>query len=118
MPERSRAKPCSLRRSFTRLAWPSMLLSCLVGFHSYGATGNDPAPDNIETRMRACTPCHGVQGQGTSDDYFPRLAGKPGFSMTLSRQVAGEFLSRLRLCSAAPTYRGVSPKSEATFPVC
>jgi cytochrome c553 len=27
--------------------------------------------------MLACTPCHGVQGQGTHDDYFPRLAGKP-----------------------------------------
>lgn len=27
--------------------------------------------------MRACTPCHGAQGQGTHDDYFPRLAGKP-----------------------------------------
>jgi cytochrome c553 len=31
----------------------------------------------MENRMRACAPCHGLQGQGTSDDYFPRLAGKP-----------------------------------------
>jgi cytochrome c553 len=75
--ERSGVKPRSLRRSFMRLASPSLLLSCLLSFHSYGATGNEPAPDNIETRMRACTPCHGAQGQGTNDDYFPRLAGKP-----------------------------------------
>jgi cytochrome c553 len=27
--------------------------------------------------MLACTPCHGPRGQGTHDDYFPRLAGKP-----------------------------------------
>lgn len=27
--------------------------------------------------MLACTPCHGAQGEGTSNDYFPRLAGKP-----------------------------------------
>jgi cytochrome c553 len=27
--------------------------------------------------MLACTSCHGAAGQGTSDDYFPRLAGKP-----------------------------------------
>ena len=27
--------------------------------------------------MLACTPCHGLRGQGTQDDYFPRLAGKP-----------------------------------------
>jgi cytochrome c553 len=35
------------------------------------------APDTIEARVRACTPCHGEQGPGTDDDYFPRLAGKP-----------------------------------------
>lgn len=27
--------------------------------------------------MAACTPCHGEDGQGTSNDYFPRIAGKP-----------------------------------------
>jgi cytochrome c553 len=37
----------------------------------------DHPPDTMEARMRACVPCHGVQGQGTSNDYFPRLAGKP-----------------------------------------
>jgi cytochrome c553 len=31
----------------------------------------------MAARMEACTPCHGDQGQGTSDVYFPRLAGKP-----------------------------------------
>jgi cytochrome c553 len=35
------------------------------------------APDTIEARVRACAPCHGEQGQGTENDYFPRLAGKP-----------------------------------------
>ena len=35
------------------------------------------APDTIGARMRACAPCHGEQGQGTDNDYFPRLAGKP-----------------------------------------
>jgi cytochrome c553 len=27
--------------------------------------------------MHACTTCHGVQGQGRNNDYFPRIAGKP-----------------------------------------
>jgi len=27
--------------------------------------------------VEACTPCHGNQGEGTNDFYFPRLAGKP-----------------------------------------
>lgn len=53
------------------------LLTCLLPLQGYAATGETPAPDNIETRMLACTPCHGLRGQGTQDDYFPRLAGKP-----------------------------------------
>src|ERR1700757_4364129 len=35
------------------------------------------APDTMEARPRARGPCHGRQGGGTKNDYFPRLAGKP-----------------------------------------
>jgi cytochrome c553 len=35
------------------------------------------APDTNEARLHACAPCHGEQGQGTDNEYFPRLAGKP-----------------------------------------
>nr|WP_281408625.1 c-type cytochrome [Rhizobium tropici] len=35
------------------------------------------APDTMAARVQACTACHGMQGRGTSDAYFPRLAGKP-----------------------------------------
>jgi cytochrome c553 len=31
----------------------------------------------MAARTLACAPCHGEQGQGTKDVYFPRLAGKP-----------------------------------------
>lgn len=34
-------------------------------------------PDTIATRVLACSSCHGKQGEGSKDDYFPRLAGKP-----------------------------------------
>lgn len=34
-------------------------------------------PDTTAERVRACAPCHGGQGEGTADPYFPRLAGKP-----------------------------------------
>lgn len=33
--------------------------------------------DSMEARMQGCVTCHGQQGQGTSNDYFPRIAGKP-----------------------------------------
>jgi len=33
--------------------------------------------DSIEARVQGCATCHGWQGQGTSNDYFPRIAGKP-----------------------------------------
>ena len=39
-------------------------------------TANQP-PDTMAARVEACTPCHGNKGEGTSDVYFPRLAGKP-----------------------------------------
>ena len=34
-------------------------------------------PDTMAARVLACASCHGAQGEGTSDVYFPRLAGKP-----------------------------------------
>ena len=34
-------------------------------------------PDTMEARLLACAPCHGRQGEGTTNEYFPRLAGKP-----------------------------------------
>lgn len=34
-------------------------------------------PDTMAARVEACSPCHGGRGEGTSDVYFPRLAGKP-----------------------------------------
>jgi cytochrome c553 len=41
------------------------------------APAAEQAPDTMAARVEACTPCHGDKGQGTSDIYFPRLAGKP-----------------------------------------
>jgi len=41
------------------------------------AQSSGQPPDTIAARVEACTPCHGNQGEGTKDVYFPRLAGKP-----------------------------------------
>jgi cytochrome c553 len=48
----------------------------LQAFPSIAQTPDQP-PDTMAARVEACTPCHGDKGRGTSDVYFPRLAGKP-----------------------------------------
>ena len=57
----------------------SALLITLVMFpvSTLHAQPTDHPPDTIAARLRACAACHGPQGQGTDNDYFPRLAGKP-----------------------------------------
>jgi len=37
----------------------------------------EKAPDTMEARVQACVACHGQQGRGVDNVYFPRLAGKP-----------------------------------------
>jgi cytochrome c553 len=41
------------------------------------ASPMEKAPDTMEARLQVCAPCHGSNGQGISNVYFPRLAGKP-----------------------------------------
>jgi cytochrome c553 len=41
------------------------------------ATAGDRIPDTMEARVQACIGCHGAQGRGVENVYFPRLAGKP-----------------------------------------
>jgi cytochrome c553 len=31
----------------------------------------------MQARLLACAACHGAQGEGTNNDYYPRLSGKP-----------------------------------------
>lgn len=44
---------------------------------AHAETSSIRAPDTIAARVQACAICHGNQGEGTDNDYFPRLAGKP-----------------------------------------
>lgn len=41
------------------------------------AKAQDPAQIPFAAHVQACAACHGAQGEGTKNDYFPRLAGKP-----------------------------------------
>ena len=59
-----------------------LLMGLVIGLTNFllpfaSAQNTDRPPDTMEARLRACAACHGDQGQGTDNDYFPRLAGKP-----------------------------------------
>ncbi len=64
-----------LRRSFFYwlTAWVSSAVLASVA-HSTPLVG---VPDTMAERTRACAACHGAQGEGTANAYFPRLAGQP-----------------------------------------
>ena len=61
-----------------RFGWTVLLMAaaCLP-LRTAHAQPTDHPPDTIAARLLACAACHGPQGQGTDNDYFPRLAGKP-----------------------------------------
>jgi cytochrome c553 len=61
-----------------RVALLAGSIALLVASEGRGQTpAIERAPDTMAARVLACAACHGAVGQGTSDDYFPRLAGKP-----------------------------------------
>lgn len=59
-----------------RLWVPVFLLSAYLAA-AVPAGADAVSMEGMAERVQACTPCHGMQGRGTNDPYFPRLAGKP-----------------------------------------
>jgi cytochrome c553 len=66
---------CSDGRQIGRAILLVSLMFCLGTVA--GAEPTHRAPDTMEARLLGCAACHGRQGEGTKNDYFPRLAGKP-----------------------------------------
>lgn len=63
-----------------RVAIAALLGLCLVPARA--SAQNEAVPafktlESMEARVQGCTTCHGQSGQGTNNDYFPRIAGKP-----------------------------------------
>ncbi len=61
-----------------KLLTVGLLLSCA----DWASAQSEAVPafktlDSIEARVQGCVTCHGQSGQGTSNGYFPRIAGKP-----------------------------------------
>lgn len=70
------------RRQLSTLAVGLTLICSGAAAYAQVARSNDAIPafkklDSIEARVQGCVTCHGQQGQGTGDGYFPRIAGKP-----------------------------------------
>lgn len=85
MPNMAKASEAGGRRTSEVRRIGTSLRTVIVGlglglsfqaFPSIAQTPGQP-PDTMAARVEACTPCHGDKGRGTSDVYFPRLAGKP-----------------------------------------
>lgn len=54
------------------------LLACFsLGARAAGDAPVEKAPDTMQARVMGCAACHGGKGEGTGNDYYPRLAGKP-----------------------------------------
>lgn len=58
------------RRRVARLLAGSLLLATFTAMAGH-------VPDTLAQRVKACTSCHGKHGQGGSNGFNPRLAGKP-----------------------------------------
>src|SRR6478735_10751127 len=54
-----------------------LLASMVFPLGALQAQTTPQPPDAMAARVLACASCHGAEGEGTSDVYFPRLAGKP-----------------------------------------
>ncbi|MBC7604655.1 MAG: cytochrome c4 [Ramlibacter sp.] len=65
-------------RSFFRLVTAALLFA----YAGWANSQSEAVPafktlESIEARVQGCVTCHGQSGQGTSNGYFPRIAGKP-----------------------------------------
>ncbi len=59
------------------LAIAGLLLSAGIVSAQDAAIAAFKTVDSMEARVQGCVTCHGQSGQGTSNEYFPRIAGKP-----------------------------------------
>lgn len=73
---------------FTDLLAAACTAILVLAFGAVPAAAADApegVPDTLEQRIKGCTACHGEEGEGGSNGYFPRIAGKP--ALYLHRQL-------------------------------
>src|SRR4249920_1996653 len=55
----------------------ALLLIAVPAFADDEAIPRFKDATSMEARVQGCVTCHGQEGQGTKNGYFPRIAGKP-----------------------------------------
>lgn len=66
-----------MRTRTTYIAFAVSVVACTSVQAQSDAVPAFKEVDSIEARVQGCVTCHGQSGQGTSNGYFPRIAGKP-----------------------------------------
>jgi len=61
----------------SRLLASALLLTAAPAFADDEAIPRFKDAASMEARVQGCVTCHGQEGQGTKNGYFPRIAGKP-----------------------------------------
>ena len=80
---RAASKADDGRRPTRRLAlWRIGVALAVAAAANARAQEDDALPafkqlDSMEARVQGCVTCHGQSGQGTTNGYYPRIAGKP-----------------------------------------
>ncbi len=66
-----------MKPSFSRLRWLVLLLSLLTMPLMAAQTDGAHVPDTMQQRLKGCFSCHGKDGQGGANGFYPRIGGKP-----------------------------------------
>lgn len=66
-----------MRRRFATLLFLAAVAGAAGALAQSDAIPSFKDIDSMEARVQGCVTCHGQNGQGTNNGYFPRIAGKP-----------------------------------------
>jgi cytochrome c553 len=78
-PKTGRADALAQRAGSTVKLWKvlGIVAGLIIPVNGIALAEDTSVPNDMEALIQPCTPCHGAAGKGTTDPYFPRLAGKP-----------------------------------------
>nr|WP_240922574.1 c-type cytochrome [Oleiagrimonas sp. C23AA] len=64
-------------RQITRQIGRMLPVACLFVLPVHAADLSHPVTNTLKQRVESCAMCHGEQGQGGANGFYPRIGGKP-----------------------------------------